>query len=126
VPINIPKMTNRPTTEEIRKHADELRKVGVEEARVLHYLDMMAADRCGLAHKIIYKKICSARRRRDAGPCLAAPLENGRCKWHGGMSTGAKTPEGKARQLEGLRRHYERQRWLKEQAKSAYTQIFDD
>ncbi|MGA6507207.1 HGGxSTG domain-containing protein, partial [Klebsiella sp. K769] len=35
---------------------------------------------------------------------------SGRCKLHGGMSTGAKTPEGKARQLEGLRRWLERKR----------------
>lgn len=29
---------------------------------------------------------------------------NGRCKYHGGRSTGALTAEGKARQLEGYRR----------------------
>jgi hypothetical protein len=32
---------------------------------------------------------------------------NGRCKLHGGLSTGAKTSEGKARQLEGLYRWLE-------------------
>ncbi|MCI1680462.1 MAG: hypothetical protein LKK36_09310 [Ewingella americana] len=35
---------------------------------------------------------------------------NGRCKYHGGMSTGAKTPEGKSRQLEGYRRWQERRK----------------
>ncbi len=31
---------------------------------------------------------------------MTALYASGRCKLHGGMSTGAKTPEGKARQLE--------------------------
>ncbi|WP_366926601.1 HGGxSTG domain-containing protein [Dickeya dadantii] len=35
---------------------------------------------------------------------------NGRCKYHGGKSTGAKTPEGKARQLAGYRRWLENKR----------------
>nr|WP_275111930.1 HGGxSTG domain-containing protein [Klebsiella quasipneumoniae] len=36
--------------------------------------------------------------------------QNGRCKLHGGKSTGARTPEGKARQLEGFRRWLGRKR----------------
>ena len=35
---------------------------------------------------------------------------NGRCKYHGGMSTGARTEEGKARQREGYRRWLEEKR----------------
>jgi hypothetical protein len=31
-------------------------------------------------------------------PCRAQALQNGRCKNHGGLSTGPRTPEGKARQ----------------------------
>ncbi|WP_269465191.1 HGGxSTG domain-containing protein [Klebsiella michiganensis] len=41
---------------------------------------------------------------------MTALYASGRCKLHGGMSTGAKTPEGKARQLYGFRRWLERQR----------------
>lgn len=48
---------------------------------------------------------CGARRTRDGQPCQA-PVEPGkrRCRFHGGRSTGAKTPEGKARALANLRR----------------------
>ncbi|MEA3715934.1 HGGxSTG domain-containing protein [Enterobacter hormaechei] len=46
---------------------------------------------------------------RKGTPCkMTALYSSGRCKLHGGKSTGAKTPEGKARQLEGFRR------WLAE------------
>jgi len=49
-------------------------------------------------------KICGARNRRGL-PCQCKLLlKGGRCKFHGGMSTGAKTPEGKARALANLRR----------------------
>lgn len=53
---------------------------------------------------------CGAKTRRGT-PCKMTSLYgSGRCKLHGGMSTGAKTAEGKARQLEGYRRWQERQR----------------
>ncbi|OVW43579.1 hypothetical protein BME19_19290 [Klebsiella pneumoniae] len=53
---------------------------------------------------------CGATTRKGT-PCkMTALYASGRCKLHGGMSTGAKTPEGKARQLEGLRRWLERKR----------------
>jgi len=42
--------------------------------------------------------VCGARRRRDGQLCeaLGVPGKK-RCKWHGGLSTGPKTPEGRAR-----------------------------
>jgi hypothetical protein len=44
--------------------------------------------------------------------CRNWAMPNGRCRLHGGLSTGAKTPEGKARQVqamvEGRRRWVER------------------
>ena len=47
---------------------------------------------------------CGAKTRKGT-PCkLTSLYGSGRCKLHGGMSTGAKTQEGKARQLEGYRR----------------------
>ena len=42
------------------------------------------------------KKIkCGAYARSTGNPCQAKALTNGRCKNHGGMSTGPKTPEGR-------------------------------
>lgn len=42
---------------------------------------------------------------RAGTPCKRKDIySNGRCKYHGGLSSGAKTAEGKARQLEGYRR----------------------
>jgi hypothetical protein len=37
---------------------------------------------------------CSARSKRTGKPCRAAAMPNGRCKVHGGKSTGPRTPEG--------------------------------
>ena len=50
--------------------------------------------------------ICGARRHRDGQPCQARS-EPGkrRCRFHGGRSTGPKTPEGKARALANLRQN---------------------
>ena len=52
------------------------------------------------------KKIpCGARRKYDGKPCQAKALESGRCKYHGGMSTGAKTIEGKRKAYANLRQY---------------------
>jgi hypothetical protein len=49
------------------------------------------------------KRVCGAKTRKGA-PCQAQGRgKGGRCKLHGGMSTGPKTPEGKARSLAALR-----------------------
>jgi hypothetical protein len=58
--------------------------------------------------------VCGARNRRGE-PCQGKLLlKGGRCKFHGGMSTGPKTPEGKERSLralrEGSKRYNERRR----------------
>ncbi|HAB36963.1 MAG TPA: hypothetical protein DCE52_02985 [Rhodobacteraceae bacterium] len=34
---------------------------------------------------------------RDGHPCRSPAMKNGRCRLHGGCSTGPKTPEGRAR-----------------------------
>ena len=49
------------------------------------------------------KTICGARRKYDGQPCQAKALRKGRCKLHGGMSTGPKTPEGRARIASAMR-----------------------
>jgi hypothetical protein len=41
-------------------------------------------------------KRCGARNRRGS-PCCCPAMPNGRCRLHGGLSTGPKTPEGKER-----------------------------
>lgn len=43
--------------------------------------DFMKAPRCGA-------------KTRKGGPCKAPAMKNGRCRLHGGKSTGPKTPEG--------------------------------
>ena len=47
-------------------------------------------------------KLCGAKTRLGR-PCIATGLANGRCKNHGGASTGARTPEGKAKSLSKLK-----------------------
>jgi hypothetical protein len=37
---------------------------------------------------------CAARRKSDGRPCQGAAMGNGRCRVHGGLSTGPRTPEG--------------------------------
>jgi len=49
--------------------------------------DFLAAPRCGA-------------RARSGGNCRQPAMRNGRCRFHGGKSTGARTPEG----LERIRR----------------------
>jgi len=46
--------------------------------------DFLAAPRCGA-------------RTRCGGSCRQPAMPNGRCRMHGGLSTGARTPEGRAR-----------------------------
>lgn len=54
-------------------------------------------ERARQAIKIPPNEFCGART-RAGGPCRQRAIySNGRCKWHGGLSTGPKTPEGKAR-----------------------------
>jgi hypothetical protein len=37
---------------------------------------------------------CGARSKRTGKPCRGAAMPNGRCRLHGGKSTGPRTPEG--------------------------------
>jgi hypothetical protein len=37
---------------------------------------------------------CGAHSKRTGKPCQGAAMPNGRCKLHGGKSTGSRTPEG--------------------------------
>ena len=55
-----------------------------KDERVLHAQFFLNSPRCG------------ARSKRNKGePCRQPAMKNGRCRLHGGLSTGAKTEEGK-------------------------------
>jgi hypothetical protein len=54
------------------------------------------------------KKVkCGAYARSTGNPCQAKALNNGRCKNHGGMSTGPKTAEGRQAIAEATRQRME-------------------
>lgn len=46
------------------------------------------------------KSVCGATTRKGT-PCQKAPLKNGRCRLHGGKSTGPKDREKKSKQMKG-------------------------
>jgi hypothetical protein len=47
---------------------------------------------------------CGAKNRRHT-PCRAPAMKNGRCKFHGGLSTGPRTPEGLERSRHARWKH---------------------
>jgi len=51
----------------------------------------------------LYSKRCRAYARSTGLPCRAKALENGRCRNHGGLSTGPKTAEGKLKSILNLK-----------------------
>jgi len=50
-------------------------------------------------------KRCGAKKRKSKEKCKQPAMKNGRCKLHGGLSTGAKTPEGKKKSREARLKH---------------------
>ena len=48
------------------------------------------------------KVFCNARRKFDGLPCQAKAMKNGKCKLHGGMSSGQKTINGKVKAYQNL------------------------
>ena len=58
------------------------------------------------AMRVLERRSCGARRRRDGKPCQALNEPGrARCRWHGGRSTGPRTAAGKARALQNLRQY---------------------
>jgi len=51
----------------------------------------------------LHKKECGAYARSTGLPCRAKALANGRCRNHGGLSTGAKTAQGKYKAILNLK-----------------------
>lgn len=63
-------------------------------------LDPNEVNAPGTCSRPFTKLICGARGKRTGRPCPQKGLyPNGRCRWHGGLSTGPRTPEGKARSM---------------------------
>jgi len=48
---------------------------------------------------------CGARRKSDSRACRAPAMPNGRCRLHGGKSTGPRTPKGLERSRRASWRH---------------------
>jgi hypothetical protein len=48
---------------------------------------------------------CGAKGKRRGEPCRAPAMPNGRCRMHGGASTGPRTPEGLARSRKANWKH---------------------
>lgn len=66
-------------------------------------------NRLKWAMTVLERRPCGARRRRDGKPCRSLNVPGRtRCKWHGGLSTGPKTKNGKARSLANLRQYKQR------------------
>jgi hypothetical protein len=61
-------------------------------------------------HRRLRNGKCEAHARSTGQPCQAPAMENGRCKLHGGLSTGPRTPEGKERWRKAVREGWKRWR----------------
>lgn len=86
----------------------------VVEARIARAEAYLRTGHKMMARKVLTKAVCGGRNRRDGSPCLAGPAgPSGRCKWHGGLSTGARTPGGLERCQRALATYWERRRAAK-------------
>src|SRR5437016_11696652 len=75
-------MNDEPPEREPMNNELERKPTDRARARLEALLKANAAPRCG------------ARSKRTGKPCRGAAMPNGRCKLHGGKSTGPRTPEG--------------------------------
>jgi hypothetical protein len=53
-------------------------------------------DKPHASNPFAYVERCGAKTRSNAA-CMSPAMKNGRCRLHGGLSTGPKTEEGRAR-----------------------------
>jgi hypothetical protein len=65
----------------------------------------MAPHVLTLRERLAIASRCGARRRHDGCPCQQPAMANGRCRLHGGKSTGPKTREGVERGRQAALRH---------------------
>ena len=85
-------------TPEVRQHLRELRRRGVKVGPLLgDELDRQPGDTLrGAPAGFTHPALCGART-KAGHPCRALKVKGRkRCKWHGGLSTGPRTAEGKA------------------------------
>ena len=75
-------MNDEPFEREPMNNEPEHKPTDRAPARLEALLKANAASRCG------------ARSKRTGKPCRGAAMPNGRCKVHGGKSTGPRTPQG--------------------------------
>ena len=87
-------------TPEVREHLRQLRARGVDVGLLRGDVvpNPEGATKRGVAPDYAGgdPRLCNAKT-RSGRPCRALKLAHGRCKWHGGLSTGPRTAEGKAR-----------------------------
>jgi hypothetical protein len=57
-----------------------------------------------LRHSIKRGRRCCGAQTRKGTPCMAPALTNGRCRMHGGLSTGPTSIEGRRRIAEAARK----------------------
>jgi hypothetical protein len=79
-----------------------LAKLFRDYERMLKRLEAEDAARTRIISKRSRKK-CGAFARSTGKPCRMKALANGRCRLHGGLSTGPKSVEGKQRALNNLK-----------------------
>ena len=71
-------------------------RLGWQSFKVVECLDCNTYDQTILEGAVMTQKLkCGAHAKSTGHPCKAKALANGRCKNHGGMSTGPKTPAGR-------------------------------
>jgi hypothetical protein len=79
------------------------KRLGQLERRALRKLIINIPSHLLRQHGPLRERTRCGARTRDGSPCEARGIvPNGRCRWHGGLSTGPKTPEGKRRALANL------------------------
>ena len=84
-------------------------------SKIMNPLNASQSTMCGLAWKRYFKANaapqCGARSKRTGKPCRGAAMPNGRCEFHGGKSTGPRTPEGleRSRRANWKHGHYSRE-----------------
>ncbi len=77
--------------------------------------DMEAYKARYKAWKLEQRPTCGAKT-RTGKPCIMKPLLNGRCRFHGGMSTGAKTKAGRKAISQAQKQRWDK--WRKDKALS--------
>lgn len=68
-------------------------------------------------------RLCGASRSHGRGTCKAPAMANGRCRCHGGLSTGPTSPEGRARCAAAKTKHGRETRAAREQRKALFAAI---